>query len=104
MARMGQCFSTSLDAVGIDVNEGTSWGMDVDIKTPEGGYCFSDGVGKISESLARQVRIQTHDISNLFYSQTRSSVATRRFDKFFISLMGSGLKRANQIFRTSVNT
>ena len=59
MARMGQCFSTSLDAIGIDVNEGTSWGMDDDIKTRDGGYCFSDGVGRISEPLVRQVRIQT---------------------------------------------
>jgi len=56
MARMGQCFSTSMDAIGIDVNEGTSWAMDEDIKTPNGGYCFSDGVGRISESLAQQVK------------------------------------------------
>jgi len=59
MARMGQCFSTSLDAIGIDINEGTSWDMDEDIKTPNGAYCFSDGVGRISQSLVRQVRIQT---------------------------------------------
>lgn len=57
MARMGQCFSTSMDAVGIDVSEGTNWEMDEDIETPNGSYCFSDGVGRISESLARQVRI-----------------------------------------------
>ena len=56
MARMGQCFSTSMDAVGIDVNEGTSWDMDEDIKTPDDSYCFSDGVGRISDSLGRQVR------------------------------------------------
>ena len=62
MARMGQCFSTSLDAIGIDINEGTSWGMDDDIKTLDGGYCFSDGVGRISESLVRQVRIQTYEV------------------------------------------
>ena len=55
MARMGQCFSTSMDAVGIDVNEGTSSDMDKDIETPDGGYCFSDGVGRISESLAQKV-------------------------------------------------
>lgn len=57
MARMGQCFSTSLDALGIDVNEGTSWDMDDDIETPDKSYCFSDGVGRISESLVRQVKI-----------------------------------------------
>ena len=58
MARMGQCFSTSLDALGIDVNEGTSWDMDDDIETPDKSYCFSDGVGRISESLVRQVKIK----------------------------------------------
>lgn len=62
MARMGQCFSTSLDAIGIDVNEGTSWDMDDDVKTFSGAYCFSDGVGRISESLVRQVRIQTYKL------------------------------------------
>ena len=55
MARIGQCFSTSMDAVGIDVNEGTSWDMDEDIKISDGSYCFSDGVGRISHSLAQQV-------------------------------------------------
>lgn len=55
MARMGQCFSTSMDAVGIDVNEGTSWEMVDDIETPDESYCFSDGVGRISDSLAQKV-------------------------------------------------
>ena len=55
MARIGQCFSTSMDAVGIDVNEGTSWEMDEDIETTDGSYCFSDGVGRISQSLVQQV-------------------------------------------------
>ena len=59
MARIGQCFSTSMDAVGIDVNEGTSWDMDEDIKTSDGSYCFSDGVGRISHSLAQQVTCKT---------------------------------------------
>ncbi|XP_029201631.2 uncharacterized protein LOC114966061 isoform X2 [Acropora millepora] len=53
MARIGQCFSTSMDAVGIDVSEGTTWKMDIE-KT-DGSYCFSDGVGRISQSLAQQV-------------------------------------------------
>ena len=55
MACVGQCFSSSMDAVGIDVNEGTSWKMDEDIETANDSYCFSDGVGRISEPLAQQV-------------------------------------------------
>ncbi|XP_015753708.1 PREDICTED: RNA-dependent RNA polymerase 1-like [Acropora digitifera] len=55
MACVGQCFSTSMDAVAIDVNEGTSWKMDEDIKTSDASYCFSDGVGRISQPLAQQV-------------------------------------------------
>lgn len=65
MARMGQCFSTSMDAVGIDLSEGTDWEMDDDIKTPDDSYCFSDGVGRISESLARQVRMWTQRTESL---------------------------------------
>ena len=60
MARIGQCFSTSMDAVGIDVNEGTSWEMDEDIETTDGSYCFSDGVGRISQSLVQQVTKSKH--------------------------------------------
>lgn len=62
MARMGQCFSTSQDAIGIDVNEGTSWEMNDDIETLDRGYCFSDGVGRISKSLVGQVRFQTYKL------------------------------------------
>ena len=59
MACVGQCFSTSMDAVGIDVNEGTSCKMDEDITTSDGSYCFSDGVGRISQPLAQQVTTVT---------------------------------------------
>ena len=78
MARMGQCFSTSMDAVGIDVNEGTFWDMDEDIKTSDDGYCFSDGVGRISESLARQVRKDTKTPITVFIVRaiTRSIFCT----------------------------
>ena len=54
-ARMGQCFSTSMDAVGIDVSQGASWEQDDDVKTADGKYCFSDGVGTISQELASVV-------------------------------------------------
>ena len=57
VARMGQCFSTSMDTVGIDVNEGASWEEDYDVKTPDEKYCFSDGVGRISVTLAKQVSL-----------------------------------------------
>ena len=74
MARIGQCFSTSMDAVGIDVNEGTSWEMDEDIKTTDGSYCFSDGVGRISQSLAQQVT-DVKGNSGVFWSFLRSEKA-----------------------------
>ncbi|GFQ93910.1 RNA-dependent RNA polymerase 1 [Trichonephila clavata] len=60
MARMGQCFSQTEDAVSVpldpdhvrtenDVEGGFDWGNGVP-------YCFSDGVGKISSTLAKKVR------------------------------------------------
>ena len=55
MARMGQCFSTSLDAVGIGISHGTSYDEEEDIITADKKYCFSDGVGRISEELASEV-------------------------------------------------
>ena len=55
MARMGQCFSTSLDAVGFATSEDTYHDVEDDVETPDRKYCFSDGVGKISEELAAEV-------------------------------------------------
>ena len=53
-SRIGQCFSTSVDAVGIDVSEGASWETSEDVCTDD-GKCFSDGVGRISQELASVV-------------------------------------------------
>lgn len=78
MARMGQCFSTSMDALGIDVNEGTSWSMEEDIETPDGSYCFSDGVGRISSSLAQQVGGITADYLAPREAQDTSSECAAR--------------------------
>ena len=55
MARMGQCFSTSMDAVGFAISEGTFYDDEDDVKTADHKYCFSDGVGRISEELAAEV-------------------------------------------------
>ena len=55
MARMGQCFSTSLDAVGFATSEDTYHDEEDDVETDDRKYCFSDGVGKISEELAAEV-------------------------------------------------
>ena len=55
MARMGQCFSTSLDAVGFATSEDTYYDEEDDVETADRKYCFSDGVGKISEELAAEV-------------------------------------------------
>ena len=54
---MGQCFSTSIDSVGIGISEGALSGKEDDVKTVDRKYCFSDGIGRISEGLAAEVRL-----------------------------------------------
>ena len=56
VARMGQCFSTSIDSVGIGISEGTLSDEEDDVKTVDQKYCFSDGIGRISKELAAEVR------------------------------------------------
>ncbi|KAK3698052.1 hypothetical protein QZH41_010823, partial [Actinostola sp. cb2023] len=53
VSRMGQCFSTSLDAVGVSIDQGVTWSSEQDVKYDK--YCFSDGVGRISQDLAIEV-------------------------------------------------
>ncbi|KAM7444491.1 hypothetical protein ABFA07_006888 [Porites harrisoni] len=55
VARMGQCFSTSIDSVGIGISEGTLSEEEDDVKTVDQKYCFSDGIGRISKELAAEV-------------------------------------------------
>ena len=55
MARMGQCFSTSIDTVGFEISQGTIHEVEDDIKTADQKYCFSDGVGRISRVLVTEV-------------------------------------------------
>lgn len=62
MARMGQCFSTSIDAVGFAISEETFYHDVDDVKTNDQKYCFSDGIGRISEELAAEVCIREQGI------------------------------------------
>ena len=54
MARMGQCFSTSVDSSGLETADNEIH-VEEDIMTADEEYCFSDGVGKISKELALEV-------------------------------------------------
>ena len=58
MARLGQCFSTSLDTVGITLQEGVRY-REID-EVERNGFCFSDGIGTISSALAREVIACSH--------------------------------------------
>ena len=55
MARLGQCFSTSLDTVGITLQEGVVYREIDEVQDEANEFCFSDGIGTISSALARQV-------------------------------------------------
>ena len=57
VARMGQCFSTSIDSVGIGISEGIPSKKEDDVKTDDKKYCFSDGIGRISKELVAEVRL-----------------------------------------------
>lgn len=64
MSRLGQCFSTSLDTVGITVADGARYREIEEVQ--QDGYCFSDGIGTISLALASEVM-------NYMASRTRNS-------------------------------
>ncbi|KFM79305.1 RNA-dependent RNA polymerase 1, partial [Stegodyphus mimosarum] len=60
MARMGQCFSTSEEAVQIELSDENIVSLN-DKKSADGKYTFSDGVGMISKDLAEEVRKALHE-------------------------------------------
>ena len=77
VSRMGQCFSSTKEAVTVSIEEGCTVEEipDIEVKYEDvyfeccgnfrsGKYTFSDGVGKISKALAEKVR---NNISCLFY-------------------------------------
>ena len=54
ISRMGQCFSTSEESVKVSVEDGEVE-HEEDIKSDDGRYTFSDGIGRVSQSLANRV-------------------------------------------------
>ena len=68
VSRMGLCFSTSLDAVGISIDQGAIWGTERDVKSDDGKYCFSDGVGRISQDLASEVWTPASSVNFSIYN------------------------------------
>ena len=55
MARMGQCFSTSIDTYGLETADNEIFVEEGDIMTADEKYCFSDGIGRISKELTVEV-------------------------------------------------
>ncbi|KAF5442827.1 hypothetical protein F2P56_035445 [Juglans regia] len=53
-ARLGQSFGSSRETASVGIDE-IEVIPDVEVKRGEATYCFSDGIGKISEELARKV-------------------------------------------------
>ncbi|KAF8005973.1 hypothetical protein BT93_K0299 [Corymbia citriodora subsp. variegata] len=53
-ARMGQMFSSSVQTMVVPAQD-VEIIPDIEVNTRGFGYCFSDGIGKISQSFARQV-------------------------------------------------
>ena len=64
VARMGQCFSTSEESVKVSVADGEVE-HEEDIKNNT-KYIFSDGIGRVSQSLARRVSVSTILIIGVF--------------------------------------
>ncbi|XP_054711040.1 uncharacterized protein LOC129220635 [Uloborus diversus] len=55
MARMGQCFSTSEEAVQLELSNENVIELE-EVKSADGKYVFSDGIGMISQDLAEEVK------------------------------------------------
>ena len=53
-ARLGQSFSSSRETLTVGKHE-VEWIPDIEIQKGGNKYCFSDGIGKISEDFAKQV-------------------------------------------------
>lgn len=79
VSRMGQCFSSTKESVRVSIDEGVETKKIEEIKKEynneffeccnslrTGTYIFSDGIGKISKALARNVRVKQSIVRRLF--------------------------------------
>ncbi|KAK9278022.1 hypothetical protein L1049_027579 [Liquidambar formosana] len=95
-ARMGQLFSSSLQTLVVPVQD-VEIIPDVEVTHDGIGYCFSDGIGKISLSFARQVAqkcglSQTPSAFQIRYGGYKGVIAVDRNSFRKLSLRSSMLK------------
>lgn len=95
-ARMGQLFSSSVQTFEVQPQE-VQLIPDIEVTHDGVEYCFSDGIGKISQSFARQVAIKcglTHTPSafQIRYGGYKGVIAVDRHSFHKLSLRSSMLK------------
>ncbi|KAI4336114.1 hypothetical protein L6164_014683 [Bauhinia variegata] len=95
-ARMGQLFSSSMQTLVVPVQD-VEQIPDVEVTTDGKEYCFSDGIGKISQSFARQVAQKlgldhTPSAFQIRYGGYKGVIAVDRHSFRKLSLRSSMLK------------
>lgn len=97
-ARMGQLFSSSMQTVEVPAQD-VEIIPDIEVTTDGINYCFSDGIGKISQSFARQVaqklKLDQSRIPSAFqirYGGYKGVIAVDRHSYRKLSLRSSMLK------------
>ncbi|CAL0306822.1 unnamed protein product [Lupinus luteus] len=97
-ARMGQLFSSSVQTIEVPAQD-VEIIPDIEVTTDGVNYCFSDGIGKISQSFARQVaqklKLDQSRIPSAFqirYGGYKGVIAVDRHSYRKLSLRSSMLK------------
>ncbi|KAH7528494.1 hypothetical protein FEM48_Zijuj05G0078100 [Ziziphus jujuba var. spinosa] len=95
-ARMGQLFSSSMQTIAVPAQD-VEIIPDIEVSTDGKDYCFSDGIGKISLSFARQVaqKCGLNDSPSAFqirYGGYKGVIAVDRYSFRKLSLRKSMLK------------
>ncbi|RVX18593.1 RNA-dependent RNA polymerase 2 [Vitis vinifera] len=99
-ARMGQLFSSSVQTLPVPVQD-VEVIPDIEVTSDAFGYCFSDGIGKISLSFAKQVAQkcglhQTPSAFQIRYGGYKGVIAVDRNSFRKLSLRSSMLKFESQ--------